>query len=214
MTAQHIERLEAVGRITTEILLIDNASPYPKSYRGCTTIRFDKNRGVAAAWNAGALAATGDILCFLNNDVWVEPGWDTGLCEAAGDGRRIAFPYTDHGDRKGFRCPDTAGVAGWCFALTRSVWEEIGPFDEAFGPAFYEDTDFFTRAWRLGIDLCPVPDANVHHRRRTSANQLPDVDSLFQANKQRYALKYGLDSEAVPPYYARRIVQYRSGRFA
>ena len=42
------------------------------------------------------------------------------------DGRRIAFPFTDHCDGQGFTRPDQAGTAGWCFALTRSCTTRSG----------------------------------------------------------------------------------------
>ena len=42
-------------------------------------------------------------------------------------------------------------------------------FDEWFNPAFCEDTDYWHRAWELGIELTPVPAARVVHARRTTA---------------------------------------------
>ena len=105
----------------------------------------------------------------LNSDCRVEPGWDEALYEAATDGRRIAFPYTDHCDGQGFTRPDQGGTAGWCFMITKAIYDEVGPFDEWFSPAFCEDTDYWHRAWQLGIELSPVPAARVVHARRTTA---------------------------------------------
>jgi hypothetical protein len=59
------------------------------------------------------------VVAVVNSDCRVEPGWDAALFEAARTDRRIAFPYTDHCDAKGFTRPDQAGTAGWCFALSR-----------------------------------------------------------------------------------------------
>jgi glycosyltransferase involved in cell wall biosynthesis len=209
MTARHLARVREVAQMDVQIVVVDNGSPHRVPTDADVTIEWSENRGIAAAWNAGADAASGDVLCFFNNDVWVEPGWDVALHQAAHDGRRIVFPYTDHGDGASVR-PDTAGVAGWCFALSRAVWQEVGRFDESFGPAFFEDTDYFHRAWERGIDLNPVPVARVRHVRRTTASRQPHVEWLFQAHRLKYGWKHGVDPTKPPPFYLREIVDYGS----
>ncbi len=208
MMARNIERVWQVSALDLEVIVIDNGSTHHVPFRSTRTLRYEENRGIAAAWNAGADLARGVALCFLNNDVWVEPGWDTALSEAALDGRRIAFPHTDQGNGLGPQQADTAGLAGWCFVLSRQVWDEIGRFDETFNPAFFEDTDYFHRAWLLGVELSPVPAAAVKHSRRTSARHQPHMDWLFQAHRLKYGWKHGVDPTEAPPFYHREIVPY------
>jgi glycosyltransferase involved in cell wall biosynthesis len=206
MARRTVERVWEVARVPTEVVVVDNGSPVevPLPAR---VYRYAENRGVAVGWNTGIRLSTAPVVAVLNSDCRAEPGWDEALLEAATDGRRIAFPYTDHCDGLGFARPDQAGTAGWCFMLTKDIYAEVGPFDERFSPAFCEDTDYWHRAWQLGIDLSPVPAARVVHARRTSS--LTGADLLLQAHRYKYGWKHGVDPDRAPPYYNREIVDYR-----
>src|SRR5262249_20992739 len=54
-------------------------------------------------------------------------------------------------------------MIGFCFALQRRVWEEIGAFDEGFGVGHYEDDDLCLRLERQGYLAAAAPDVYVHH---------------------------------------------------
>lgn len=92
--------------------------------------------------------------------------------------------------------------------LTLDTYREVGPFDEQFSPAYGEDTDYWHRAWELGVELTPVPAARVSHVRRTTAAHDPHVDWLLQAHRFLYGWKHGVDPLRAPPYYNREIVEY------
>jgi glycosyltransferase involved in cell wall biosynthesis len=206
MARRTVERVWEVARVPTEVVVVDNGSPVevPLPAR---VYRYPENRGVSVGWNAGIRHSSAPVVAVLNSDCRVEPGWDEALVDAATDGRRIAFPYTDHCDGRGFTRPDQGGTAGWCFVLTRELCEEIGAFDEWFSPAFCEDTDYWHRAWQLGVELSPVPAARVVHARRTSHQA--GADLLLQAHRYKYGWKHGVDPRRAPPYYNREIVDYR-----
>lgn len=207
MARATIERVWEVARVPTEVVVIDNGSPVQVPLPA-KVHRYPENKGVATAWNTGIRLASAPVVVVLNSDCRVEPGWDEALLEAVSDGRRIAFPYTDHCDGRGFVQPDQGGTAGWCFMLTKEVYEEVGPFDEWFNPAFLEDTDYWHRAWQLGIELTPVPAARVVHARRTTASTHPRVDWLLQGHRYKYGWKHGVDPHRAPPYYSRAIEEY------
>jgi GT2 family glycosyltransferase/glycosyltransferase involved in cell wall biosynthesis len=211
MAERTVERVWDVARLPTEVIVVDNGSPCSHSFENALVHRFEENRGVASGWNAGIGLARAAVICVLNSDCMVEPGWDEALHEAATSGRRIAFPYTDHVDGEGFRRPDQAGTAGWCFVLTRALFDEIGPFDERFNPAYGEDTDYWHRAWELGIDLAPVPAARVVHARRTSVRDEDKPDWLLMSHRYLYGWKHGVDPLRAPPYYNREVVDYERG---
>lgn len=206
MAQRTIERIWEVAQVPTEVVVVDNGSPHevPLAAR---VHRYEQNRGVSVGWNTGIRLSRAPMVVVLNSDCRVEPGWDTALYEAASDGRRIAFPYTDHCDGRGFAQPDQGGTAGWCFMLSRALYDEVGPFDEWFSPAFCEDTDYWHRAWQLGIELSPVPAARVVHARRTSSAD-DDHEMLLQAHRYKYGWKHGVDPHRAPPYYNREIVDY------
>jgi GT2 family glycosyltransferase len=205
MAIRTIDRMWEVARLPTEMVVIDNGSPEQRQMRA-RVHRFEENRGVATAWNTGIELARAPVVAVLNSDCMVDPGWDEALYEAVTTGRRIAFPYTDHCDGLGYRRPDQAGTAGWCFMLTRETFDEVGPFDERFNPAYVEDTDYWHRAWELGIELTPVPDARVVHARRTSSDD--HSDWLLKGHRYLYGWKHGVEPMRAPPYYNREIVEY------
>jgi GT2 family glycosyltransferase/glycosyltransferase involved in cell wall biosynthesis len=207
MAVRTIERVWEVARLSTEVIVIDNGSPVERPMPA-EVHRFPENRGVATGWNTGIQLSRAPVVAVLNSDCVVEPGWDEALYEAATTGRRIAFPYTDHVDGEGFRQPDQAGTAGWCFTLTRELFAEIGLFDERFNPAYGEDTDYWHRAWELGIELSPVPDARVTHARRSSVREDDRADWLLLGHRYKYGWKHGVDPLRAPPYYNREIVEY------
>ena len=208
MAERTIERVWEVARLSTEVIVIDNGSPVERPLPA-RVHRFPENRGVATAWNTGIQLARAPVIAVLNSDCLVEPGWDEALYEAATTGRRIAFPYTDHCDGEGFRQPDQAGTAGWCFMLTRELYAEIGPFDERFNPAYGEDTDYWHRAWELGVELSPVPAARVTHARRSSvARGRPRRLAAARRIATSTAGSTGSIRCAAPPYYNREIVEY------
>jgi GT2 family glycosyltransferase len=72
-----------------ELVLVDNASPddtaalFEAWRERATVLLLDSNRNFAGGCNAGAAAASGDVLVFLNNDTIVEPDALEGLVAQA-----------------------------------------------------------------------------------------------------------------------------------
>lgn len=207
MARRTIERIWEVARVPTEVVVIDNGSPYEVPLPA-KVYRYPENKGVATGWNTGVRLGTTPVVCVMNSDCRVEPGWDEALYEAASTERMVAFPYTDHCDGRGFVTPDQGGTAGWCFMLSQELYAEVGVFDEWFNPAFCEDTDYWHRAWELGVRLSPVPAARVVHARRTTASTRANVDWLLQGHRYKYGWKHGVDPHRAPPYYDREIIEY------
>lgn len=209
MAQRTVERIWEVASIPTEVVVIDNGSPH-QAELAARVYRYPENKGVATGWNTGIRLARAPMVVVLNSDCRVEPGWDVALYEAASDGRRVAFPYTDHCDAQGFTSPDQGGTAGWCFMMSRALYDEIGVFDEWFNPAYCEDTDYWHRAWQAGVHLTPVPAARVvHARRTTAATDARGYEMLLQAHRFKYGWKHGVDPHRAPPYYNREIEDYR-----
>jgi hypothetical protein len=207
MAVRTIKRIRDYARLETEVVVVDNGSPHEREL-DADVYRYDSNRGVAIAWNAGIALASAPVIAILNSDCLVEPGWDEALYEAATTSRRVAFPYTDHADGRGFRSPDQGGTAGWCFMAAAELFAEIGTFDEQFSPAFCEDTDYWHRAWQLGVELTPVPAARVSHARRSTGRTDPHIDWLLTSHRYKYGWKHGVEPMKAPPYYNRPIVEY------
>lgn len=187
-----------VAEVPFELVVIDNGS----TIQGASTISWPTNRGVAPAWNEGRRQALGDVLAFVTQTTRVEPGWDANLVKVAQSGRYIAMPFT------GGQKPYGLGITGWCFVLTTKLADEIGPFDETFVPVQFEDTEFFHRAiYQHGVELVNVNGANVTRGgSRQSMKGVPDfsqrrMNLIHLANRYRYAWKYDLDPNDVPPFW-------------
>ncbi|MBA2506611.1 MAG: glycosyltransferase, partial [Thermoleophilaceae bacterium] len=77
--------LDALARNTScedfEVVVVDSASSDGswEGLDGARVVRFEDNVGFAAGCNAGARAAEGTLVAFVNFDGEVEPGWDEPL---------------------------------------------------------------------------------------------------------------------------------------
>ena len=154
-------------------------------------IRNASNRGFAAASNQGAGQAAGEILVFLNQDTRVLPGWLAGLSAPLEQdpgiglvtsklllmsrpeqiqmcGQDIHFTGFTFG--RGFLCPAGAfsrsevvsAVAGASFAIRRTLWEQLGGFDESLF-MYYEETDLCWRARLAGFTSVYNPGSVIQH---------------------------------------------------
>lgn len=180
----------------------------------------DKNLGFAQGNNVGmryALDHDADYLFLLNDDAFVEPDTLSTLVATAERDPRVAFvgpalvSYHDpsrvyHGARFDFKrlFPEEqlatvprAGefespyIAGCAMLVRAAVAREIGLFDPAYF-AYWEDTDWCTRAWRAGYRVVVQPAARVHHK--GTLDQTPQkaafASYLYRRNQFQFARKF------------------------
>ncbi|HSP17448.1 MAG TPA: glycosyltransferase [Thermoanaerobaculia bacterium] len=76
--------------------------------------------------------------------------------------------------------------------VRRSMFEEIGGFDEQFSPAWFEDVDFCRRLAAAKKDLFVVPAARARHAGGASLENMPYARfiDLWYRNMWRYARKW------------------------
>jgi N-acetylglucosaminyl-diphospho-decaprenol L-rhamnosyltransferase len=82
--------------------------------------------------------------------------------------------------------------AGAALVIRRSVFDEIGPLDEQFFPAWFEDVDYCRRLAAAGKEIWVVPQAQARHFGGASLEHIMfgQFIDLWYANMWRYARKW------------------------
>jgi GT2 family glycosyltransferase len=180
-----------------ELLVVDNASAdgtvdaVRELAPEAVVMETGANLGFAAACNRGAEGATGELLCFLNPDAVVQPGWREAIEAPLRDGRGWAawqglvtaedgqivntgggiVHFTGIAWAGGAGEPVAAGsgqasepafVSGACLALPRATFGEAGGFPDEFF-LYHEDVDLSRRLRLRGGVLGVAQDARVDH---------------------------------------------------
>ena len=235
LTQQCVETIRRYTDTPHEILIVDNGSTDGTSdWCGrdhVTSMRFDENRGFAAACNAGIRAALGEYVIILNNDTVVSPGWAGRLLahldrdrmiglvgsstNYASSVQQIEAGYNDLDEYLMFAkriARDHAGqgeevdrLVGVCLAARRQLFEEVGLFDERFGMGNYEDDDLCVRVRQRGYKLLWAKDVFIHHvGSQTFAAVQADYQALLTRNREILRRKWDLRIHA--PERIRHIV--------
>lgn len=82
--------------------------------------------------------------------------------------------------------------------IRRSVFDEVGPLDEQFSPAWFEDVDYCQRLARAGKEVFVVPAARARHFGGASLEHMPFAEfvDVWYRNMVRYARKWMTPGEA------------------
>ena len=88
-----------------------------------------------------------------------------------------------------------SAVTGASMMVRRSVWEELGGFDETY-PVNYNDVDFCLRAGEAGYRIVWTPHAELYHyESKTRGRQ------VLPEEKQHLQDRWGWKIEKGDPYY-------------
>ena len=159
----------------------------------------ERNLGVCGAVNRAAQQATCETLCFLNDDMYVLPGWDgalqpylgfsdklwlSGTAVEAGKATPCYIGGQDYGDSpatfretrllaefRGLIRPYNV-VSTWTpIVLSKANWDAVGGFDEEYFPGYGSDPDLAMKMYRHGCrHFIGVGACLVYHfSRRTIA---------------------------------------------
>jgi len=88
--------------------------------------------------------------------------------------------------------------AAAAFLIRREVFDEIGPFDERFAPAWFEDVDYCRRLAAAGKEIFAVPAARARHFGGASLEHvgLARFVDVWYRNMWLYAKKWFTAGEA------------------
>jgi len=199
-----------------EVIVVDDASPDESivtlsRIEGIRLKRNTSNVGFVGTCNAGASAARGDFLIFLNNDTQVTPGWAEELlnCFALHPGCGIAGSQLVYPDGRlqeagawvfrdasawniGRFEPRTDPavrfarqvdyVSGASLAIRTETFLKLGGFDTRYAPGYYEDTDLAFAVRAAGMSVWYAPNSVVIHAEGISSVGRPETGmKQFQA---------------------------------
>ncbi len=185
------------AEVPFEVIVVDDASPDDSAATlqqivGLQLLRNPHNLGFIGSSNAGAQAASGEYLLFLNNDTQVTAGWMDALLACFADrpdcgitGSRLVYPdgrlqeagglvFADGScwttgrfeprDAPAFRYRrQTDYVSGAALMIPRALFHQVGGFDTRYTPAYYEDTDLAFAVRRAGRKVYYEPGSTVIH---------------------------------------------------
>jgi len=155
-------------------------------------IRLDENVGFGPANNLAVGACDSEFVAFVNPDLELTPGWLSPLLDALHDPAvAVAAPVLLDGDGRvdeagSVVCRNAEtyamGSSSWpggrdesvftrdvpyasaaCWVMRRTVFLELGGFDAAYAPAYFEDPDLCFTAFSRGLVTRLVVDRPVVH---------------------------------------------------
>lgn len=188
-----------------EIVVVENnsgdgsADRIRAAHPDAVLLELTRNTGFAGGCNAGAAAARGEFVAFLNNDARPDAQWLTTAVEElqahrdigcvaskvlTWDGDAIDFvdaalSFYGHGFKLHVGAPndpqfdvahDVLFASGAAMVVPKRVFESAGGFDERYF-MFFEDVDFGWRLWMLGWRVHYVPTSLVFHRHHASMSR-------------------------------------------
>jgi GT2 family glycosyltransferase len=187
-----------------EVVVVDNGSApdvaaWVREHADVAVLNAE-NRGVAAALNQGARAASGAVLVFLNNDTRVPAGWVPALHQAlrAGDDVGLVAASVTAGTAIHRRRVPGAAVgelapfsdyipAGVCFALRRAAFDAAGGWQETGDLVASEDFELCFALWALGYRVLIDERVLVEHAcEGTSAAKLTDWKATYTEAGRRF----------------------------
>lgn len=193
-------------------------------------LQHQDNGGFIRNCNLAATRARGRFLVFLNNDTRVVEHWldelidgfdlfpkagligsklfypDGVLQEAGGilwrDGSAWNYGRGDDPNRPQFTYARQVDyISGAAIALPTLVWREFGGFDEAYVPAYCEDSDLALKVAASGREVWLQPQSRViHYEGRTSGTDVTSGVKAYQVvNHKRLLERWGARFSAHRP---------------
>ena len=182
------------------------------TYRNAATIHMDQPFNYNRFGNIGAARGSAEWIMLANNDLKFHDGWLHHLLAAK---HPLVSPKCPRDDRQREFTENTVGeitgrhLSGWCFMISRQLWERIGGFDDDVS-FWCSDDVVIEQARAAGVQPMIVPDAVVEHVQSATLNRQPNRDDLTWAQLDIFINKYGGHRMQSHPEYLRWKREQRS----
>ncbi|MBK7581965.1 MAG: glycosyltransferase [Myxococcales bacterium] len=206
-----------------EVLVTDDASPDPRAtaavvapHPGVSLSRSEQSRGFAASVNAAVRSARAPLLCVLNDDVVVTPGWLEALlaeldadpraawvgpvCNDSGDVGTVHAEYQNMHEllefaaRASGRTRAVEKLALHAALIRRASYEAVGGLDEGYQRGMFEDDDLAAALRARGERVLLAPRVFVHHAAGATLRALSPFTyfACFEVNRRRFEGRWGV----------------------
>ena len=205
-----------------EVIVIDNGStdrtPHAirRLFPWVKYFRFSENQGFPKAINFGMKQASGDVIVLLNNDAAIMPKFWTYIKQAITDNPTAVIGQTGGVLTANAKLrtietkPPITYVEGYVMVFTRETLNDVGEMDEAYSPAYFEDSDWCIRAAIKGHPLI-LEGSLVRHSRGITSRDLKNIHNVHRRNyiyfKRKWAKVLSGEEES-PIYIDRRKSEY------
>ena len=193
----------------------------------------EHNVGVCMSMNMMRTRVKTDYICFINDDMYVLPGWDTVLweeIESLPDNRFFLSSTTiqpskspsiivaDYGrtvasfdEQRLLREYKSLPMRDWMGAtlppniVHRDIWDLVGGYSVELTPGMYSDPDFTAKLWLCGIRYMKGLSASrVYHFESKSTGKVKKNNGQMQ-----FLMKWGMTSGTF-----RRLYTYKGSHFS
>ena len=143
----------------------------------------EENVGVCFALNQSRTLATTDYIVYLNDDMWLCPGWDSALyaeitavghplfflsataiepvetgnaCVIVADFGRDPGTFNEAALLEKFAIPEKRDWSGATWppnVVHKKIWDLVGGYSIEFSPGLYSDPDFSMKLWQAGVRI-------------------------------------------------------------
>lgn len=194
-----------------EIIIIDNGSPVQppslQSYYSDKVIKWDENKGVTKAWNAGIRASFGEYIVLLNNDTQVYDGWLATMKKALDNGLDLVmakpmysltepFARAIEAYREQARWENVSVTESFedfkdfsCVMFKKSLLDEIDMFDEQFFN-YASDSDLLRRMDEAGKEYAACKAVPIHHIIDATGLSIPETPDIMNEDKKKFKEKW------------------------
>jgi len=188
-----------------------------------------ENIGVCYALNYSRTLATTNYIVYINDDMYLCPGWDdvflqeikiighpyfflsatciepvaSSICAIGNDYGRTTESFNEQLLLKEFASlpkKDWSGATWPPNIVHKDVWDIVGGYSIEFSPGMYSDPDFSMKLWKAGVRLFKGLSASrAYHFGSKSVKRIVKNEGYY-----KFIFKWGITSSTLTNYFLKR----------